>query len=191
MSETRQPCAMFSQPLANKTEAEIIQAREKATRALQDMGYHVINVPKDDPRYDKASMQVRGIIQIPMYYLVTSLENMCRCDAAYFCKGWAMSRGCRIENAVARNYGLDIYYEDALTFDAALKAIRLGHSVARAAWNDSGVFTKWVHKDRASKDSPTQLFLCRQEADHPLESSRWVAVSDDMLATDWTILTDY
>lgn len=187
----RQPCAMFSQPLANKTEEEIIRAREKATEVLKAMGYNVVNVPKDDPRYDAAGMQVRGIVQVPLYYLVTSLENMCRCDAAYFCKGWAMSRGCRIENAVARSYGLDVIYEDAMPFEAALKAARLGHSVARAVWNEHGVFVKWICRDREHKGGPVGLFICEQRDGEKVSQVPWAADSEALLATDWVVLTDY
>lgn len=37
---------------------------------------------------------------------------MSKCNAAYFCTGWENARGCRIEHAAAKAYGLQILYED-------------------------------------------------------------------------------
>ena len=36
---------------------------------------------------------------------------MSLCHAAYFCKGWEKTRGCKIEHDAAVAYGLEIIYE--------------------------------------------------------------------------------
>lgn len=59
-------------------------------------------------------MKERGVENIPLCFLAKSLENMSLCDTAYFCKGWQDARGCRIEHLAAREYGMNILYEDAL-----------------------------------------------------------------------------
>lgn len=86
--------AMLSQPMAGKTDAEIIATREKAIKAL------------------KEKMKERGVVQIPLCFLAKSLENMSLCHAAYFCKGWENARGCKLEHDAAVAYGLEIIYEE-------------------------------------------------------------------------------
>lgn len=104
--------AMLSQPMAGKTEKEIKETREKAIKALEDKGYEVINTLFTDEWYSSESMELRGVVQIPLCFLAKSLENMSLCHVAYFCKGWENARGCRIEHEAAKAYGLDIIYEE-------------------------------------------------------------------------------
>ena len=103
--------AMLSQPMAGKTENEIIAAREHAIVVLNEMGYEVVNTLFTDEWYSNEAMKERGVVQIPLCFLAKSLENMSLCHAAYFCEGWENARGCRIEHAAAEAYGLKIIYE--------------------------------------------------------------------------------
>lgn len=104
--------AMLSQPMAGKTNAEIVATREKAVIALEERGYQVVNTLFTDEWYSKEAMTERGVVQIPLCFLAKSLENMSLCHAAYFCKGWENARGCRIEHEAAKAYGLEIIYEE-------------------------------------------------------------------------------
>lgn len=104
--------AMLSQPMAGKSDEEIRQTREKAIKALEERGYEVVNTLFTDKWYNNESMTARGVVQIPLCFLAKSLENMSLCHAAYFCKGWENTRGCRIEHEAAVAYGLDIIYEE-------------------------------------------------------------------------------
>lgn len=104
--------AMLSQPMAGKTDGEIIETRERAIKALQEKGYFVVNTLFTDEWYSREAMASRGVAQIPLCFLAKSLECMSLCHAAYFCKGWEETRGCRIEHAAAVAYGLDILYEE-------------------------------------------------------------------------------
>lgn len=104
--------AMLSQPMAGKTDEEIIATREKAIAVLRDKGYEVVNTLFTDEWYSKEAMDSRGVVQIPLCFLAKSLENMSLCHAAYFCKGWEKARGCRIEHEAAVAYGLHIIYEE-------------------------------------------------------------------------------
>ena len=103
--------AMMSQPMAGKTDEEIIITREKAIAALREKGYEIVNTLFTDEWYGKEAMEKRGVVQIPLCFLAKSLENMSLCHAAYFCKGWEQARGCRIEHDAAVAYGLEIIYE--------------------------------------------------------------------------------
>lgn len=104
--------AMLSQPMAGKTDEEIIATREKAIKVLEAKGYTIINTLFTDEWYSNDNMKARGVVQIPLCFLAKSLENMSLCHAAYFCKGWENARGCRIEHEAAAAYRLDIIYEE-------------------------------------------------------------------------------
>lgn len=103
--------AMLSQPMAGKTDAEIVEARERAIKKLETLGYEVVNTLFTDEWYSKEKMEERGVVQIPLCFLAKSLENMSLCHAAYFCKGWENARGCRIEHDAAVAYGLTLIEE--------------------------------------------------------------------------------
>ena len=104
--------AMLSQPMAGKTNEEIIATREKTIRVLEEKGYRIVNTLFTDEWYSKEKMAERGVVQIPLCFLAKALENMSLCDAVYFCKGWKDARGCRIEHEAAVAYGLDVLYEE-------------------------------------------------------------------------------
>ena len=104
--------AMLSQPMAGKTQEEIIATRERAVAALKARGFEVINTLFTDEWYSKEKMEERGVVQIPLCFLAKSLENMSLCHAAYFCKGWEQARGCKIEHDAAVAYGLAIICEE-------------------------------------------------------------------------------
>lgn len=93
--------AMISQPMAGKTDAEIIATREKAIRYLEDKGYKVVDSYFKDEFAEPTENVNKGI-----YFLAKSLEKMSECTAVYFCRGAQAARGCRIEHAVAEAYGL-------------------------------------------------------------------------------------
>ena len=104
--------AMLSQPMAGKTDEEILATRDNAIDALKDMGYEVVKTLFTDEWYSSEAMNERGVENIPLCFLAKSLENMSLCHAAYFCKGWENARGCRIEHEAAKAYGLTILYEE-------------------------------------------------------------------------------
>ena len=104
--------AMLSQPMAGKTDAEIVATRERAIAFLEGQGYEIVNTLFTDEWYSKTSMDKRGVVQIPLCFLAKSLENMSLCHAAYFCKGWENARGCKIEHDAAVAYGLEVLYEE-------------------------------------------------------------------------------
>lgn len=121
--------AMLSQPMAGKTDEEIIVTRERAINALRDRGFEVVNTLFTDEWYSKEAMKKRGVVQVPLCFLAKSLENMSLCHAAYFCKGWENARGCRIEHEAAKAYGLEIIYEEpAGADDTELKKVTLEYS---------------------------------------------------------------
>lgn len=103
--------AMISQPMAGKTEKEIVEDRNRAISFLEKQGFEVVNTLFTDDWYSKEKMEERGVVQIPLCFLAKSLENMSLCHSVFFCKGWENARGCVIEHETAIKYGLDIMYE--------------------------------------------------------------------------------
>lgn len=106
------PKAMLSQPMAGKTQQEIEEVREHAIDTLKEKGYDVVNTLFTDDWYKPEAMKARGVKVVPLCFLAKSLESMSQCDAAFFCKGWEKARGCRIEHQAAKDYGLEIIYEE-------------------------------------------------------------------------------
>jgi hypothetical protein len=104
--------AMISQPMAGKTADEIATARERAIRILTKMDYEIMNTLFTDEWYSEDAMDERGVVNKPLCFLAKSIENMSKCNAAYFCKGWETARGCRIEHDVAKAYGIEIIHEE-------------------------------------------------------------------------------
>lgn len=104
--------AMLSQPMNGVPQHEIVETRNRAIRKLESLGYEVINTFFTDEWYSKKSMEERGVEQIALCFLAKSLENMSKCHAAYFCKGWQNARGCRIEHDAAVAYGLTVIEEE-------------------------------------------------------------------------------
>ena len=102
---------MVSQPMAGKSEEEIMATRERAIVYAQEHDMEFVNTLFTDEWYSKEAMQERGVVNIPLCFLAKSLENMSKCDVAYFAKGWENTRGCKAEHDVAKAYGVEIIYE--------------------------------------------------------------------------------
>lgn len=99
--------AMISQPMAGKTPEEIVKARDKATKYLEDLGYEVYDTYFPN---EFNSLPV-DILNKPLFFLGQSLMCMSYCDVVYFCKGWDKTRGCILEHKAAEAYGLKLLYE--------------------------------------------------------------------------------
>jgi hypothetical protein len=96
---------MVSQPMNGLSEDEILSVKQHSVNYLQSHNYHVIDSYFSD-------FNNNNIKNVGIYYLSKALEVMSKCDAVYFCKGWDTARGCKIEHEVAKNYGLEIIYEN-------------------------------------------------------------------------------
>ena len=105
--------AMISLPIVGKTYEENVATREKANKVLEEKGFEiVVNTFFINEWYSEEKMTERGIVQIPLFFLVKSLETMSRCHAVYFGKGWENDRICKIEHEAAKAYALEIIYEE-------------------------------------------------------------------------------
>ena len=103
---------MISQPMNGLTEEQITNAQNKFLEYAKKQKLEVVNTYFQDEWYSQDSMNLRGIVQIPVYFLAKSLEYMSECSTVYFAKGWENARGCKIEHEVALQYGMEIIYEE-------------------------------------------------------------------------------
>lgn len=95
----------ISQPMRGKTNDEILAARKKAiASAERELGESVEVI--------ESFFQDAPVDANPLLYLAKSLELLATADVAYFTKGWEEARGCRIENACAIEYGIELVIED-------------------------------------------------------------------------------
>lgn len=101
---------MISQPMAGKTEEEIKVTRDKAIKKLNELGYEIVNtlLTKEWVAKEKSN----DVTNVYLWFLAKSLQKMSKCDAVYFCNGWAKARGCNVEHTAANLYGLELIYED-------------------------------------------------------------------------------
>ena len=102
---------LISQPMAGKTQQEIVETRERAIRTLRESGYEIIDSLLPNGLQNGFMKRSSKVINVPLYYLAQSLELMSCCDTAYLCEGWEQARGCCVEHEAAQTYGLKIIYE--------------------------------------------------------------------------------
>ena len=91
----------ISQPMKGKTDEEILAERRKAIRSAERQLGEAIEVI--DSFFQSAPADAK-----PLWFLGKSLELLAGADIAYFAKGWQESRGCKIENICAIEYGIAV-----------------------------------------------------------------------------------
>lgn len=91
----------ISQPMKDKTDAEILAVREQAIQSAKNLLGEDVEVIdsfcQDAPHNAK-----------PLWFLAKSLELLATADVVYFAKDWEKYRGCRIENTCAVEYGITV-----------------------------------------------------------------------------------
>lgn len=58
--------AMLSQPMAGKSEEEIVATRERAVKVLESKGYEIVNTLFTDEWYSQENIKNLGVVQIPL-----------------------------------------------------------------------------------------------------------------------------
>lgn len=97
---------MISQPTNGRNQEEINKERQDIIEKFNKMHIEVINTLFTEEAPDNCNVAV--------YYLGKSISAMKDIDAIYMCDNWFNARGCRIENRVAREYGIKILDKDFL-----------------------------------------------------------------------------
>ena len=91
----------ISQPMKDKTDAEILAVREQAIQSAKNLLGEDVEVI--DSFFQDAPHDAK-----PLWFLAKSLELLATADVVYFVKDWEKYRGCRIENTCAVEYGITV-----------------------------------------------------------------------------------
>ena len=90
-----------SQPMRENSPDEILAERNRVIlKAQEALGEAVDPIPSYCPGAHEGIGPVRA--------LANSIYLLGDADAAVFAKGWEKARGCRIEQAICLEYGIDI-----------------------------------------------------------------------------------
>ena len=92
----------ISQPMANKTDEEIINERNEIIQRLKNTYGENIEII-DSLFTDQSDKYINPAV----YYLGKSIQCLASADLAYFAKGWNSARGCKIEYIVASEYNIN------------------------------------------------------------------------------------
>ena len=97
----------ISQPMKDKTDAEILKEREFAITKIKE------KYGSDDAEIIN-SLLINDYVSKnrPLYCLGKSLTLLAEADVAYFVKGWEYAKGCKIEHTCAIEYGVDCIVEE-------------------------------------------------------------------------------
>lgn len=93
----------ISQPMANKTEQEILEERANVFQIAKES---FPDAELIDSYFDEYTPTDGNVA---LKYLAKSLELLADADVAYFAPGWDDARGCRIENECAIEYGIEVH----------------------------------------------------------------------------------
>jgi hypothetical protein len=102
---TKEKKVFISQPMKDKTDAQILDERNRAIETIEKR-FDTTDVEIIDSFMQGAPHNAK-----PLWFLGKSLQLLSEADIAYFVKGWDRYRGCRIENTCAKEYGIDVVEE--------------------------------------------------------------------------------
>lgn len=96
---------MISQPMKGLGYNRIVFNRMNAVEYLNSCGYEVADTILNTDEF-------KGNKNDAVRCLAESIKFMSNVDAVYFLKGWEEARGCKIEHEIAKQYGIEIIYEE-------------------------------------------------------------------------------
>lgn len=96
----------LSQPMRDKTDEQIINERQHAINTIKKKYGNDIVVLDSFIKEDAPTGA-----KVPVWFLGKSLEVLSQANLAYFIGDWKKYRGCKIENIVAHEYGIDTIEE--------------------------------------------------------------------------------
>lgn len=94
----------ISQPMSGLTEEEILKNRQDAIKFIQDKfpDYNIVAIDSFKPAPDQGEQNFNQKTAVAM--LGEALTKLALADIVYFIPGWKKSKGCQIENEVARRW---------------------------------------------------------------------------------------
>ena len=92
----------ISQPMNNRKEIDILLERTIATTLLNDKGFNKYELDEIDNYHKSGFPSTAGRV----CYLGDSIKQMDEADLVIFTKGWKSAKGCNIEYAICKLYGI-------------------------------------------------------------------------------------
>lgn len=94
----------ISQPMSGLSEEEILKNRQDAIKFIQDKfpEYNIVAIDSFKPAPDQGEQDFNQKTAVAM--LGEALTKLALADIVYFIPGWKKSKGCQIENEVARRW---------------------------------------------------------------------------------------
>lgn len=100
----------ISQPMSGLSKEEILETREKIVFNLNRMFSDIEII---DSFIEHENTDCSSHFNLGLYLLGESLELMAGAELVVMATGWQNSRGCRIENTCAKEYGIPVlFYKD-------------------------------------------------------------------------------
>lgn len=97
----------ISQPMKGLSDEEIIKERKRIKEKIKStIGEEVVIL-------DSYFKDYKPVGNNSVAYLGKSIELLAQADILYSGKGWSKARGCIIENKIAKDYEIEIIYEDS------------------------------------------------------------------------------
>ena len=96
----------ISQPMRDKTNEQIKAERKRAIESIAAK-YPDEEIEIIDSFFENAPHDAK-----PLWFLGKSIELMSTADIAYFVGEWRKYRGCKAENYLAKEYGVDVIEEE-------------------------------------------------------------------------------
>lgn len=96
----------ISQPMKDLTEEEILAKRNYAIDYVSRLGFEYEII---DSYFEDYDPEAEGL-NAPVAFLAKSIELLAQADLALFIDGWDEARGCKIEQLIASNYGIECVY---------------------------------------------------------------------------------
>jgi hypothetical protein len=82
---------------------EVIEKFNNCEKQLQEEGFITFNPIKISPYSEEKTWED---------YMVSDIEALFKCDAIYMMLDWGQSKGARIEYQIAKEMGIQIYFEE-------------------------------------------------------------------------------
>ena len=94
----------ISQPMIDKTDEQILNERKRAIKIIKKKYGKDVEIL--DSFFKGAPHEAT-----PIWFLGKSIEILSKANLAYFIGEWRKYRGCKIENLIAHEYGMDTIEE--------------------------------------------------------------------------------
>lgn len=96
-------------PETKLPEKEAYELRMEAIHKLEGAGHRVAYTWFGSEWWSEKSMRDRGVAQVELCYLAKAIEEMSKCEGAYFCEGFDSDENCNLLYQLAQKFNMKIW----------------------------------------------------------------------------------